>query len=114
VIGTAVEGLPGVLGDGRGVLVAPENAAALAEAIDGVLSGALRTDLHAARRYARGFSPQTVAARYAAAYRDLCATSGDGAGAPPQRARREGFATAKDTACQGVATPDGHVEASVV
>jgi hypothetical protein len=76
VVGTAVEGLPGVLGNGRGVLVAPEDPAALADAIEGVLSGRLGTDLRAARRYARRFTPQAVAARYAAAYRDLCTTSG--------------------------------------
>jgi glycosyltransferase involved in cell wall biosynthesis len=74
VVGTAVEGLPNVLGDGRGVLVAPEDPAGLAEAIDGVLSGRLRTDLRAAHRYARGFRPRTVAAHYAAVYRDLRAT----------------------------------------
>jgi glycosyltransferase involved in cell wall biosynthesis len=34
VVGTAVEGLPGVLADGRGVLAAPEDPAALARAID--------------------------------------------------------------------------------
>jgi glycosyltransferase involved in cell wall biosynthesis len=76
VIGTAVEGLPGVLGDGRGVLVEPENPAALADAIEGVLSGRLRTDVRAARLYARGFTPRAVAALYAAAYRDLCVTPG--------------------------------------
>jgi glycosyltransferase involved in cell wall biosynthesis len=76
VVGTAVEGLPGVLGDGRGVLVAPEDPAALAAAIEGVLSGRLRTDVRAARRYARGFRPQAVADHYAAAYRELCAGSG--------------------------------------
>jgi glycosyltransferase involved in cell wall biosynthesis len=76
VVGTAVEGLPGVLGDGRGVLVAPEDPAALADAIEGVLSRRLRTDVRAARLYARGFTPQAVAARYTAAYRDLCTTSG--------------------------------------
>jgi glycosyltransferase involved in cell wall biosynthesis len=75
VVGTAVEGLPGVLGDGRGLLVAPEDPAALADAIEGVLSGRLRTDVRTAHRYARGFRPQAVAARYAAAYRDLCAAS---------------------------------------
>src|SRR5215207_3277844 len=76
VIGTAVEGLPGVLGDGRGVLVAPEDPAALADAIEGVLSGRLRTDVRAAGLYARGFTPGAVAARYAVAYRALCATRG--------------------------------------
>jgi len=81
VVGTAVEGLPGVLGDGRGVLVAPEDPAALADAIQGVLSGRLRTDVRAAHLYARGFTPRAVAARYAAAYRDLCATPGTVSGA---------------------------------
>ena len=76
VVGTAVEGLPGVLGNGRGVLVPPENPRALAKAIGGVLSGRLRTDVRAARLYARGFNPQAVAARYAADYRRLCAASG--------------------------------------
>ena len=76
VVGTAVEGLPGVLGDGRGVLVAPEDPAALADAIEGVLSGRLRADLRAARLYARRFTPHAVAAQYAAAYGDLCATAG--------------------------------------
>jgi glycosyltransferase involved in cell wall biosynthesis len=71
VIGTAVEGLPAVLGEGRGVLVAPEDPAALAGAIDGVVSGRLRTDVRAAHRYARGFRPEVVAARYAAVYREL-------------------------------------------
>jgi glycosyltransferase involved in cell wall biosynthesis len=75
VVGSAVEGLPAVLGDGRGVIVAPEDPTALARAIGDVLSGRIRTDLRAARRYARGFSPQAVAARYATGYRELCATS---------------------------------------
>jgi glycosyltransferase involved in cell wall biosynthesis len=71
VVGTAVEGLPGVLADGRGVLAAPEDPAALARAIDGVLSGAIRTDVAGARRYARRFTPEAVAARYASAYGGL-------------------------------------------
>ena len=75
VVGTAVEGLPGVLGDGRGVLVAPDDPAALADAIEGILSGRVTTDLRAARLYAHRFSPQAVAARYADAYRELCATT---------------------------------------
>ena len=75
VVGTAVEGLPSVLGDGRGVLVAPDDPDAMADAIDGVLSGRLSTNLRAARLYARDFRPHAVAARYAAAYRELCATS---------------------------------------
>src|SRR5215216_5522049 len=75
VVGTAVEGLPAVLGGERGVIVAPEDPTALARAIGDVLSGRIRTDLRAARRYARGYSPKAVAARYATAYRELCATS---------------------------------------
>jgi glycosyltransferase involved in cell wall biosynthesis len=71
VIATAVEGLPGVLAEGRGVLVAPEDPAALARAMHGVLSGAIRTDVARARRYARDFTPDAVAARYASAYRGL-------------------------------------------
>src|SRR5829696_1750156 len=75
VVGTAVEGLPAVLADERGVIVAPEDPTALARAIDDVLSGRISTNLRAARRYARRYSPQAVAARYATAYRELCATS---------------------------------------
>jgi glycosyltransferase involved in cell wall biosynthesis len=72
VVGTAVEGLPSVLGGGRGMLVPPDDPAAIARAISGMLSGRIRTDLHTARRYARMFSPRLVAARYASAYRELC------------------------------------------
>ena len=72
VVGSAVEGLPDVLGEGRGVLVPPGDPPALARALDGVLAGRLRTDLRAARRYAHGFDSQTVAAGYAADYRALC------------------------------------------
>ena len=72
VVGTAVEGLPDVLGDRRGVLVPADDPAALAGAIHGVLSGRIRTDARAARRYARMFSPRLVAARYASAYHELC------------------------------------------
>jgi glycosyltransferase involved in cell wall biosynthesis len=57
------------------VLVAPDDPDAMADAIDGVLSGRLSTNLRAARLYARDFRPHAVAARYAAAYRELCATS---------------------------------------
>jgi glycosyltransferase involved in cell wall biosynthesis len=92
VVGTAVEGLPGVLGHGRGVLVAPDDPAALAAALDGVVSGRVRTDLAAARRYARRFRPPLVAARYAAAYRELCARARERraavAAAPAQEAAR--------------------------
>jgi glycosyltransferase involved in cell wall biosynthesis len=70
VVGAAVEGLPAVLGDGRGILVPPEDPAALARAIAEVLAGR-RPDLEAARAYARCFDPESVAELYAAAYREL-------------------------------------------
>jgi glycosyltransferase involved in cell wall biosynthesis len=82
VVGTAVEGLPSVLGSGRGVLVAPDDPYAMADAIEGVLSGRLKTNLRAGRLYARDFSPRAVAARYAAAYRNLRPTPGTVSSAP--------------------------------
>jgi len=39
VVGTAVDGLARTLGQGRGVLVAPEDSRALAEALSRVLGG---------------------------------------------------------------------------
>jgi glycosyltransferase involved in cell wall biosynthesis len=71
VVGTAVEGLPEVLGDGRGILVEPEDAQALAGAVDDVLAGRRRPDLEAARRYAAAFTPERMGREYAAAYRRL-------------------------------------------
>lgn len=75
VIGTDVDGFPDTLGGGRGIIVAPEDPVALAAAIDGVLSGQLLVDAPAARRFARQFAPERVAAIYEATYRDLTATS---------------------------------------
>jgi glycosyltransferase involved in cell wall biosynthesis len=76
VIGTAVEGLPKTLGDGRGALVAPEDPAALAAAIERVLAGELAVDVKGARRYAERFTPNRVAAYYADAYSRLLAARG--------------------------------------
>jgi glycosyltransferase involved in cell wall biosynthesis len=73
VIGTAVEGRPLTLGTGRGVLVPPEDPAALAAAIADVLAGRLATDRPEARAYAFRFSPERVASVYASAYRSLMA-----------------------------------------
>jgi len=73
VVGSAVEALPEVLGDGRGILVAPEDPDALAQALAGVLAGRLRPDLDAARRYATRFQPARVARRYLRHYRAVLA-----------------------------------------
>jgi glycosyltransferase involved in cell wall biosynthesis len=69
VVGTAVEGLPLTLGDGRGVLVPPEDPPALADGIARVVRGEACTDLDAGRAYAARFTPAAVAAYYAAGYR---------------------------------------------
>lgn len=73
VVGTDVEGLPDTLGQGRGLLVPPEDPKALAAALGAVLAGERTTDLAGARAYARRFVPPRIAARYAAAYRDILA-----------------------------------------
>jgi glycosyltransferase involved in cell wall biosynthesis len=70
VVGAAVEGLPEVLGGGRGILVAPDDPAALAAALDAVLAGA-RPDPRPGADFARGFSSGAVARRYAAVYRGI-------------------------------------------
>jgi glycosyltransferase involved in cell wall biosynthesis len=75
VVGTAVEGLPLTLADGRGLLVAPEDPGALATAIAGLLRGEQRTDLDAGRAYAARFAAGLVAERYAAVYRGVIHTS---------------------------------------
>src|SRR5258706_15721883 len=69
VVGTAGEGLPLTLGQGRGLLVPPENPRALAAGIAGILRGQERTDLDGGRAYAAGFEAGLVAGRYAAVYR---------------------------------------------
>jgi glycosyltransferase involved in cell wall biosynthesis len=71
VVGTAVEGLPITLGAGRGVLVPPEDPAALAAALSDVVAGRHTTNVEDARAYAHRFSPERVAAVYASAYRSL-------------------------------------------
>jgi glycosyltransferase involved in cell wall biosynthesis len=71
VVATNVEGLPTTLAAGRGVLVRPEDPAALARAVDDVLSGARVPDLTAARRYAERFTADRVAEYYARVYRSL-------------------------------------------
>jgi glycosyltransferase involved in cell wall biosynthesis len=73
VVAAAVEGLPGVLAHGRGVLVAPEDPEALAAGIADVLAGRRRPDLAAARAYAERFTAERVALDYAAGYGALTA-----------------------------------------
>jgi glycosyltransferase involved in cell wall biosynthesis len=71
VVGSAVEALPEVLGEGRGILVPPEDPEALARALEEVLAGRLRPDPLATRAYAAHFTPRRIAARYAARYEAL-------------------------------------------
>jgi glycosyltransferase involved in cell wall biosynthesis len=71
VVGTAVEGLPLTLADGRGLLVAPEDPRALAAGIAGILRGEKVTDLDGGRAYAARFEAGRVAEQYAAVYREV-------------------------------------------
>lgn len=71
VIGTDVDGFPETLGEGRGVVVAPDDPAALAAAIDAVLAGRLTVATDDARRFARQFEPERVAGIYEECYRGM-------------------------------------------
>lgn len=72
VIGTAVDGLARTLGDGRGVLVPPDDPPALAAALSRVLAGE-RPDSGPGRAYARQFTASAAAALYLDAYQHLLA-----------------------------------------
>jgi glycosyltransferase involved in cell wall biosynthesis len=85
IVATNVEGLPTTLADGRGILVPPDDPAALARAIDDVVGGARRPDLVAARRYAERFTAERVANYYAEIYERL-------APAEPRRATQTAVA----------------------
>jgi glycosyltransferase involved in cell wall biosynthesis len=92
VVAFAVEGLPQLLGEGRGVLVEPGDVEALARAVEDVLAGRRRPDLEAGRRYAARFTPERVAPVYAAAYAELLedrsgAVRGRAAGHPLEQHR---------------------------
>jgi glycosyltransferase involved in cell wall biosynthesis len=80
VVATAVEGLPETLGSGRGLLVAPEEPRALAAAIGAVLAGVCEADRAGARAYARRFTPERVASRYASVYRALAGADSEAVG----------------------------------
>jgi glycosyltransferase involved in cell wall biosynthesis len=71
VIGSAVEGLPLTLGQGRGVLVPSEDPEELARAIDELLHGRGVPDPAAGRVYAERFTPERIAPYYADTYRRL-------------------------------------------
>jgi glycosyltransferase involved in cell wall biosynthesis len=73
VVATAVEGLPAVLAARRGLLVPPADPAGLAHGIEALLDGRVQPDREAARRYALEFTPERVAASYAAEYEALAA-----------------------------------------
>ena len=60
VVGTAVDGLARTLGEGRGVLVPPEDPRALARALSRVLARE-RPDPVLGRAYARQFTPSAAA-----------------------------------------------------
>jgi glycosyltransferase involved in cell wall biosynthesis len=77
VVAAAVDGLPDLLADRRGILVAPEDPDALAAALADVLAGRRRPDAGAARAYASAFTFELVAARYAATYQRLLASTRD-------------------------------------
>jgi glycosyltransferase involved in cell wall biosynthesis len=72
VIGTAVEGLPDTLADGRGLLITKPCARELADTLDELLAGRRTADLPAARRFATRFTPKRVAMEYWAEYVSLC------------------------------------------
>lgn len=71
VIGTEVDGFPATLAHNRGILVAPEDPAALAGALEATLAGELHTDTVAAQAWAHQFDTAAVASVYERAYGEL-------------------------------------------
>jgi len=72
VIGTDVDGFPATLGDGRGVLVPPEDPRALAAALEVALNDELPRP-PALRHFTDQYEPARVADVYEGVYRDLLA-----------------------------------------
>ncbi len=68
VVGTNVEGLPGVLGDRRGVLVPPDDPRALAGAITAILRNEVSLDTAGARAFSSEFTADRVVAEYLDGY----------------------------------------------
>jgi glycosyltransferase involved in cell wall biosynthesis len=73
VVSTAVDGLARTLGDGRGVLVPPDDPPALAAALGRVLAGE-HPDPGPGRAYTRQLTPSAAAAAYLDAHRHLLAS----------------------------------------
>lgn len=71
VIGTRVDGFPETLAEGRGLIVEPEDPEALARALEDLLGGRRTTDVAGARRWARRFAIERVAAQYERDYLEL-------------------------------------------
>lgn len=72
VVGTRVDGFPETLAGGRGLIVEPDDAPALAAALEDVLSGRRTTDLVGARKWAQRFATERVASQYERDYLELC------------------------------------------
>jgi glycosyltransferase involved in cell wall biosynthesis len=71
VVGTNVAGFLETLADRRGIIVPPEDPAALAIALERILAGQSRPDTTAARTWARQFETGRVATVYEQAYSEL-------------------------------------------
>lgn len=97
VVGTSVDGFPDTLAKGRGLIIGPDDPAALAAALDDVLNYRRTTDLRGARVWAQQFNTDRIAAQYEDDYRSLRATA-EGTGSGLATARLEGHAAASDDA----------------
>ena len=64
VVGTRVDGFPRTLAAGRGLLVDPDDPAALATALQDLLDGRSRTDVLGARAWAQQFEISRITSRY--------------------------------------------------
>jgi glycosyltransferase involved in cell wall biosynthesis len=71
VVGTRVDGFPETLAAGRGMLVEPDDPAALATMLEDLLARRRRTDVIGARAWAQQFDPARITARYEHDYLEL-------------------------------------------
>ena len=71
VLGTRVDGFPETLANGRGLIVEPNDPAAIAAALEDVLSGRRSTDIEGAREWAQQFDIERVASRYERDYVEM-------------------------------------------